>query len=191
MVLSLLYNLSDNSLAQILNGQQAKGDLIFPQADEAFLALIYIRAKHLDAFFPAGGNIFRDLIGVPDDAGQQRRHIDAAVMAFQVSGLVSHHRISGGVGFIEGVGRKVAHFVEDPIGDFRADSIGHRPYAVLGAVWILMAVEEILPFLLHNVVLFLGHGPAHQIRPSIGVSRQAAADLHYLFLVHHAAVGDL
>ena len=45
--------------------------------------------------------------------------------------------------------------------------------------------------LVHDVVLFLGHGAAHQVAAAIGIAGQIAHDLHDLFLIDHAAVGDV
>ena len=112
-------------------------------------------------------------------------------MGFEVRGAVGHDGIGRGVGFIKSVGGKGTHLVEQLVGDLLTDTVGHTADALDRAVLLLCAPDKVLALLLHDIVLFLGHGAAHQIRPAIGVARQLAADLHDLLLIDDAAVGDV
>ena len=97
--------------------------------------------------------------------------------------------VGRGVGLVERVGGESGHLVEDGgghlCGDAPADGAGNGHHAVLR-----QAVDEDLPFLGHDVVLFLGHGAANEVAAAVGVAGQVPHDLHHLLLVNHAAVGD-
>ena len=60
-----------------------------------------------------------------------------------------------------------------------------------GAIVLHHAMDENFLFPGHDVVLFLGHGAAHQIAAAQGIAGQIAHDLHHLFLIDHAAIGHI
>lgn len=76
-------------------------------------------------------------------AGHQGRHVFPGVVPFEIGGLISHHSIAGGVGFIEGVGREAAHLIKDAVGHGLGDAIG-------GA-----AGDEVPALLFHDIGFFL------------------------------------
>ena len=94
------------------------------------------------------------------------------------------------MGLVEGVAGEGGHFVEDMLGHILRHAVAHRAgHGHLAAFHL--PVDENFLFFGHDVVLFLGHGAAHQIAAAIGIAGQIAHDLHHLFLIDHAAVGDV
>ena len=57
------------------------------------------------------------------------------------------------------------------------------------SLWV--AVNKILPLLCHNCRLFLGHRPPHEVTASERITAQIPDNLHYLLLIHNAAVRRL
>ena len=92
------------------------------------------------------------------------------------------------MGFVEGIGGKIHHLIEDPVGYLSGNPVAHRPRHLYLAI-LHDAVYKIGPFLLHDLRLLLGHGPAHQVAPPPGIPGKVPDDLHDLLLVHHASVG--
>ena len=88
---------------------------------------------------------------------------------------------------IERIVRKIHHLVEEVICDILADAVVHTAAYALG----LVAVDKVLPLLLHDRLFFLTHGAAHQVRAPPGIARQVSHNLHDLLLIDHAAVGRL
>ena len=89
------------------------------------------------------------------------------------------------MGLVEGVLGKVHHFVVDVL----RHPFGNALFKASGDPFFGIAVDEVMALLLHDGLLFLGHGPADQVAPSQGVARQVPHDLHDLLLVDDAAVG--
>ncbi|MPN26734.1 hypothetical protein SDC9_174159 [bioreactor metagenome] len=81
------------------------------------------------------------------------------------------------MGFIEGVLGEIHHLVEHLFRDAARNPIFDA------------TLDEVAAFALHHVLLFLGHGAAHQVASSQGISGQVPHDLHHLFLINHATVG--
>ena len=177
VLLPFLQDILDDRAPHILNGQQPEPDALWGDGKD-HIALVDIGGQHRD--FQPGTllDVFHQLGGGIQHAGHQGRHVFPGVMPLEVGGLVRHHRIAGGMGFIEGVGRKAAHFIKDAVRHRLRD-------AVLGA-----ARNEVPPFLFHDVGLLLAHGTAHQVGLPVAVPCQLPADLHDLLLVDDAAVGD-
>ena len=106
-------------------------------------------------------------------------------MALEIRRLIGHHRITDGVGLVEGVVGEVVNFIENGLGRGLGDAAGHAAPDVPGGV----AVEEGLPLPLHVLGLFFGHGPADHVGLAQGVTGQLLEDLDDLLLIHDASVG--
>ena len=52
-------------------------------------------------------------------------------------------------------------------------------------------MNEILALLLHDIVLFLAHGAAHNVRAAERIPRKLAENAHDLLLINDAPVGDI
>ena len=89
------------------------------------------------------------------------------------------------MGFIKSVLREVGHVVEYAAGHLLADAPGRAA----GHPLLLVSVDEVGPLLLHDGLLLLAHGPAHQVAAAQGVAAQIPDDLHHLLLVDDTAVG--
>ena len=111
-------------------------------------------------------------------------------MAFKVCRSVSHKGICRGVRLVERIGAEALHIIKNFVCRLLVHSVCNRACAQNIAVFILFAVNKELPLPLHNIMLFLCHCAAHNVRPAEGIARKRAEDLHYLLLVHNAPVGD-
>ena len=132
-------------------------------------------------------DIFRAFSGIVDHRRHKSSHKFYRIVVFQPGGLKGDNRIGGGMGFIKGILGKVDHIVVYFIGHGLADSI---PDAARN-VFLLVSVDKVLPFLLHHLYLFFGHGAAQDIASPVGIARQVTHDLHHLLLVNNAAVRRL
>ena len=112
-------------------------------------------------------------------------------MALQIGRLIGHHRVTRGVGLVEGVGGKALNLFKQLQGGLLVHAPAQAAVHLPGAVLPLLAVEEHLPLPLQHIVLFLGHGPPDNVRPAQGVARQVPENLHHLLLVDDAAAGGL
>ena len=175
--LPLFQNIFDDTAAHILDGQKAEPDALRRDGKD-HIALVDIGGQHRDLQPGAFLDVFHELGGGIQYAGHQGRHVFPGVVPFEIGGLISHHGIAGGVGFIEGVGREAAHLIKDAVGHGLGDSIG-------GA-----AGDEVPALLFHDIGFFLTHGAADEIGLAVAVTGQLAADLHDLLLIDDAAVGD-
>ncbi len=61
-------------------------------------------------------------------------------------------------------------------------------YAARNALFFI-AVYEILSFLFHDGLFFLGHGSPHKVAPPHSISCEVANYLHHLLLINYTAVG--
>ena len=89
------------------------------------------------------------------------------------------------MGLVEGILGKVHHFVVDVL----RHSFGNAFCQTARDPFFGVSVDKVVALLLHDGLLFLGHGPAHQVAASQGVARQVPHDLHDLLLVDDTAVG--
>ena len=101
-------------------------------------------------------------------------------MRLEISRLVGHHGIGGGVGFIESVAGEFLQQVENLVGLFLRDIVG------LGTT-----LHEQRTLFLHYLDLLFTHRPAQQVRTPEGVAGQNLGRLHHLFLINQNAVGFL
>ena len=176
-------------MAEVFHPREAKADgPVFH--GELLLRFVYVRRQHADAALSAGLDIVAHLVGIAGEAVHQRRHELHGKVQFQPRRLHGDEGVGGGVGFVEGVAGKGGHLVEDMLGHILRHAVAHRAGHGDFAVFHLPVDENFL-FFGHDVVLFLGHGAAHQIAAAIGIPGQIAHDLHDLFLIDHAAVGDV
>ena len=95
------------------------------------------------------------------------------------------------MGFVECIGRERAHLIEDLVGNFFADAIGDTTHTFHRAVVFFRTVNEVIALFFHDIVFFLGHGTAHQVRTTVGIARQLAANLHNLLLIDDTAVSNI
>ena len=187
---ALLHHAGNDAPAQIFHRQQAEADA-FPHHGEAAFAVIDMGRQHRDLQPAALLDVFRHLAGLSQHAGQQRRHILAGIVALQVGGLVSHHRIACRVGLIEGVGGKIGDLLKQLLSGLLVHAPAEAALDLHGAILSQLPVDEHFPFPFQHIVLLFGHRPADNVRPAQGVARQVPENLHHLLLVDDAAAGRL
>ena len=152
-------------------------------------APVYIRRQHLYSPLAAVVNILGYLAHVlAYEAVHLGCHELHRVVFFEIRRSVCQHCVCGSVGLVKGIGRKVHHLVEYAVCGVTVNSVSHRARYDHLAV-LDYAVYEVLPFLSHHLVLFLGHSSSHEIAPAPGIARKVAHYLHYLLLVYHTTVG--
>ena len=125
-----------------------------------------------------GNRVYRTKITV-DQRGEKLN----GIIILEVCRPVGEHGISRRMGLVEGVGRKIHHFIED----FVRNRLRHAVFHCTDNAF--RAMDEVLAFLCHDVVLFLGHCASYQIAAPVGIACQCANDLHNLLLIDHAAIG--
>ena len=103
-------------------------------------------------------------------------------MAAEPCGLVSDHRIGGGVGLIKCIFGKVDHLVKDMVCHILRDA----PPDTAFHAFFLIAVDEVCPLLRHDIGLFLGLGTGADDH-----HRGLHNNLHDLFLIDDTSVGRL
>ena len=73
------------------------------------------------------------------------------------------------MGFVESIGSKIHHLIENLFRCFLADAAPkrtvHLDFAILD-----YAVDEIYPFALHDIVLLLAHGAADKVASAEGIA---------------------
>ena len=112
-------------------------------------------------------------------------------MQLEPRGLECDHGVARGVRLVEGIAGEGGHLFEELLGDFLRHAVAHSAGHGDGAVGLHLAVDEDFLLLCHHVVLFLGHGAAHEVAAAHGIAGQIAHDLHDLLLIDHAAVGHV
>ena len=162
-----------------------------PVNGELPAAPVHVRRQYGDILSAAVLDIPGDFAGVAVYAVQHRRHELHRIVPFQPGGLHGHHTVGRGVGFVESVAGESDHLVIELVRHvFRhpvAHAAGHGHVAVL----VLQAIDEDLPFRLHDLVFLFRHGAAHQVAPAVAVARQIPHDLHDLLLIHHAPISHV
>ena len=91
------------------------------------------------------------------------------------------------MGLIEGILCKVNHRVIDMIGLVLRNAILNTA----GNILILVAVDEVLTFLLHDLGFLLAHGTADEVGTAKRIAAEIAHDTHDLLLIHDTAIGRL
>ena len=91
------------------------------------------------------------------------------------------------MGLVEGILGKINHFIINLLGCLLWNAVCDTARHAL----LRISEDEILPFLLHDGSLFLGHGTTYQVASSQGITCQLLYDLHNLLLVDNAAVRGL
>ena len=177
-------------VAHIADGGQSEPD-VASYRHKCFPAFIDIRRQNADAHLPGFQNVFGHLREASHEAVHQGRHEGNRMIMPQPGRLVSHHRIGGRMGLVEGVGREVHHFVEQLIRCFFIHAVAQRTGDEHLAGFIGLTVNESAAFRVHHFFFLLRHGPANQVRAPQGITGDVPDNLHYLFLVDHAAVGDV
>ena len=99
-------------------------------------------------------------------------------MRLEISRLIGHHGIGGGVGFVESIASEFLQQIENLVGLSFGD-----------AVRFLAAGHKALPLLGHFLELLFAHGAPQQIRTTERVTSQQLRGLHYLLLINENAVG--
>ena len=112
-------------------------------------------------------------------------------MAFKICRAISNGCISSRMGFVERIGRKGAHFIKNLVCDFFRNSVAHCAGKFQVSVFVKFSVNEIFPFLRHNVKFFLAHCTANKVCPSVGISRKLTDNFHNLFLIDDASVCNI
>ncbi len=134
---------------------------------KVFVAHMDIGREHLNADALTLADVLHHLGGVLIDRSEKRREVLARLVAFEVARLVGHQRIGRRMALVESVAGKadissnmaVAMCSGTPLRTAPATSMHRPPHD---------AVDKVVAFLLHHVVLLLAHGAAHEIRPAIG-----------------------
>ena len=158
---------------------------------EFFHALVDTRRQDFDAHIAAVADITRDLRGITHDARHQRCHELDRIVFFEITGLVGHHAVSRCMRLVERILRETDHVIEDGLGSRAADAVADTARDLHLAVFVQLAVDEILLFLQHDGHFLLGHRAAHQVRTAVAVACEITHDLHDLLLIDQAAVGDV
>ena len=91
------------------------------------------------------------------------------------------------MGLIEGVFCEVHHFIINVTGN----AFGNSLFDASRNPFLLIAVDEIRPLLLHDGLLLLTHGPSNKVTSAKGIPSQIPYDLHNLLLVNDTAVSRL
>ena len=153
--------------------------------------MVDIRGKDGNVPGAAVLDIAGNLAGIAVHAVEHGGHEGYGVIPLEPPCLGGDHGVGRGVGLVEGVGGKGDHLVVDVVGHVLRHAVAHTAGDGHMAVFIHHAVDEILPLLLHDFVLLLGHGAAHQVAAAVGIAGQVAHNLHHLLLIDHAAVGHV
>ena len=91
------------------------------------------------------------------------------------------------MGFVEGILGEIHHIIIDAARNLLTDSLGDAArYSLLR-----VSVDEVCALLLHDRLLFLTHGTAHEVAPPHGIAAQITHNLHNLLLIDNTAVGGL
>ena len=91
------------------------------------------------------------------------------------------------MGLVKRILGEVHHHVVDLSCGLLINAVGNTA----GYILLRITVDEVCPLFFHDSLLLFTHGTTHQIASAQGISRQIANNLHYLLLVHNAAVGGL
>ena len=156
---------------------------------EILTGKIYMRGKHAYALIPAILDIQRGTGAVAQKAVEHCGHEFAGVVVLKVGGLVCNHRIAGGVGFVEGVGGEGGYLIKHLFGGGFINAVVYRALYHRYAVF-RKTVYEYFALLCHGGGFLFAHGSAHKVAAPERIARHVAHHLHYLLLIHHAAVGD-
>ena len=133
-------------------------------------------------------DIARYLIGIAEIAVHDSRQKLCRIHQLQKRRPVSDYRITSGMGFVERIGSKARHLIEDMLRSLTANAAAQRTVHQHPAV-LDYSVNEIRPLLLHDIMLFLAHGTADKIASPERIACKIPDYLHDLFLIDHAAVG--
>ena len=113
------------------------------------------------------------------------------IAAFQICRIVGKISIARRMGFIEGILGKGCHIVIY----FLRRLLGHAVIYTAGhldvSVFILFAVDEVLPLAFHDILFLFTHGTSYNIGSAEGITCKFSENLHYLFLINYTAVGDI
>ena len=151
------------------------------------MPFVDVRRQDTNAHLAAGQNVLRHLTHIVHNRSHKCREELLRIIVFQIRRLICNHRIAGCMGFVKSVSCEIDHLIINMICSLLINAILNTSLYV----FFLIAVHEILAFLLHDRRLLLGHGTAHQIASAHGIARQIANDLHNLFLVDDTAVRRL
>ena len=88
-------------------------------------------------------------------------------MALEPGGLIGHHGVGHGVGFVEGVIGKVEYLVVNGLGNLLGDAVGGTALDMPGGI----TVKKGAPLPLDILDLLLAHGPAHHVRLAQRIAR--------------------
>ena len=118
-----------------------------------------------------------ELVGVIHVGGQHGSQEMCRVTRLEPCGLVGDQRVCRRMRLVEAVTGEVLHQVEQRRGDMGIDAVGRR------------TGSEDAALLVHLFAIFLAHGPAEQVGPAHGVTRDGPGNLHHLLLIQDDAVG--
>ena len=183
-------DLLDKRLAEILNRQKAVTNIAAAYR-KGEIALVDVGRQNVDAEAAALCGIGSELVLTIEDAGKQRRHILARIVAFEPRRLIGNRSIGGGVGLIEGIGGKALHLTEHGSGCSLVNTAAHAALHYHIAVFVGHTVDKNGAFALHDVMLFLAHGAAHDVCSAEAIARQLTEYLHDLLLINNAAISDV
>ncbi|OPZ72978.1 MAG: hypothetical protein BWY82_01256 [Verrucomicrobia bacterium ADurb.Bin474] len=138
---------------------------------------IHVRTKNRNAHGFAFPNEVSDFFRISEVVGKHGSHELDRVVGLEVGGAVTHHRIRGGVGFVESVGREAFENRED----FQRRRAAHA--------MLLAGTFHKYFFLRRHFLGFLfPHRPAEDVGIPERVSRNDLSRLHDLFLIHQHAI---
>ena len=88
------------------------------------------------------------------------------------------------MGFVKRILGKICHFIINLIGSLLVNTICNTAWYT----FLRISVHKILAFLCHDIGFLLGHGAAHKVASSKGISCQITHDLHNLLLIDDTAI---
>ena len=104
--LAHLYDAVHRSDADTLDTCHAETDVAVLVNGELGVTLVDIRPENLHAVAPAVIHELGDLVDIVEVVAQDGGHVLSPIVSFQVTGLVAYPCVAGGMGLVEGVGRK-------------------------------------------------------------------------------------
>ena len=81
----------------------------------------------------------------------------------EIGRLIADDRIGRSMGLIEGIAGKIHHLIEDGVGHLLTDAVADAPRHHHLSLLVHQAIDEVLSFLFHDIMLLLAHGSSDQV----------------------------
>ena len=176
--------------AKILDSQKAETN-IAPRHGKAQIALVNMRRQYANSQPRALCYIGNDLIGIIEHTGQQGRHVFFGVKTFKPRCLIGNESVGRGMRFVKRIGRKTLHLTENFNRRFFVHPSTDAAFYLNLAFLIGQAMDKNLLFSLHHIRFLFAHSTANDIGTAERIACELTKNLHYLFLVDNASVGNV